>query len=27
VFAKAQNRFRTLATDFDGRVYFPLYAG
>ena len=26
-YGKAQNRFRTLATDFDGRVYFPVPSG
>jgi hypothetical protein len=26
-YGKEQNRFRTLAVDFDGRVYFPVYAG
>jgi hypothetical protein len=26
-YGKPQNRFRSLATDFDGRVYFPVYAG
>jgi hypothetical protein len=26
-YGKPQNRFRTLATDFDGRVYFPVPSG
>ncbi|MEI6424494.1 MAG: hypothetical protein WCP55_19915, partial [Lentisphaerota bacterium] len=26
-YGKAQNRFRSLAVDFDGRVYFPVYSG
>jgi hypothetical protein len=26
-YGKAQNRFRTLATDFEGRVYFPVPSG
>jgi hypothetical protein len=26
-YGKPQNRFRTLAADFDGRVYFPVHAG
>ncbi len=26
-YGKPQNRFRSLAVDFDGRVYFPVYSG
>ena len=26
-YGKAQNRFRSLTVDFDGRVYFPVYSG
>ncbi len=26
-YGKPQNRFRSLATDFDGRIYFPIHTG